>query len=195
MGAVLHARAARAPRALASAGYFSRGAVFLAAGLDQSVSARVALETLPFALVSILVYEPLTHLAQHSIGPRGGFSTLGFLTQMSGRGIAWCLSGMAMGLGQGIALRSGRLLLYGLLGGAIGGLLGGLMFDHFGDFEGFILETDEGERRYFSRETEIRTLAERVWSERLRITVMAECESPACPRKIIVRQPPAQFKY
>jgi hypothetical protein len=30
-------------RALASAGYFSRGAVFLAAGLEQSVSARVAL--------------------------------------------------------------------------------------------------------------------------------------------------------
>ena len=48
---------------------------------------------------------------------------------MSGRGIAWCLAGMAMGLGQGIALRSGRLLFYGLLGGAIGGLLGGLLFD------------------------------------------------------------------
>jgi hypothetical protein len=36
---------------------------------------------------------------------------------------------MAMGLGQGTALRSPRLLLYGFLGGAIGGLLGGLVFD------------------------------------------------------------------
>ena len=48
---------------------------------------------------------------------------------MTGRGLAWCLAGAAMGLGQGIALRSGRLLLYGLLGGLIGGLLGGLLFD------------------------------------------------------------------
>ena len=74
------------------------------------------------------------------------------------------------------------------------GKIGGLMFDHFGDFEGFILETDEGERRYFSRETEIGTLAERAWSERLRITVIAECESPGRPRKIIVRHPPSPFK-
>jgi hypothetical protein len=75
------------------------------------------------------------------------------------------------------------------------GKIGGLMFDHFGDFEGFILQTDEGERRYFSRETEIRTLAERVWSERLRITVMSECESPERPQKIIVRRPPASFQH
>jgi len=34
-----------------------------------------------------------------------------------------------MGLGQGIALRSKRLLAYGFLGGVIGGLLGGLLFD------------------------------------------------------------------
>jgi hypothetical protein len=75
------------------------------------------------------------------------------------------------------------------------GKIVGLMFDHFGDFEGFILETDAGEHRYFSRETEIRTLAERVWSERLRVTVMAECDSPERPRKIIVRQPPAPLKH
>jgi hypothetical protein len=36
---------------------------------------------------------------------------------------------MAMGLGQGITLRSKRLLTYGFLGGTIGGLLGGLVFD------------------------------------------------------------------
>ena len=34
-----------------------------------------------------------------------------------------------MGLGQGIALRSKRLLAYGFFGGIIGGLLGGLLFD------------------------------------------------------------------
>ena len=35
----------------------------------------------------------------------------------------------AAGLGQGIALKSKRLLTYGLIGGIIGGLLGGLLFD------------------------------------------------------------------
>jgi hypothetical protein len=41
----------------------------------------------------------------------------------------WACIGMAMGLGQGIALRSKRLLLYGFMGGVIGGLLGGMLFD------------------------------------------------------------------
>ncbi len=53
----------------------------------------------------------------------------GFLLQVMGRTIAWGLVGTAMGLGQGIALRSSRLLLYGLLGGVLGGLLGGMLFD------------------------------------------------------------------
>jgi len=53
----------------------------------------------------------------------------GFLVQMIGRSLAWCLAGVAMGLGQGIALRSKRLLIYGMVGGVIGGLLGGMLFD------------------------------------------------------------------
>ena len=56
-------------------------------------------------------------------------STFGFVLQLIGRSLAWCLAGMAMGLGQGIALRSKRLVLYGFLGGIVGGLLGGLLFD------------------------------------------------------------------
>jgi hypothetical protein len=70
-----------------------------------------------------LVYAPLTHWAAGHPG------TLGFGLQTSGRGLAWAMAGMAMGFGQGIALRSRRLLLYGFLGGLIGGLLGGLLFD------------------------------------------------------------------
>jgi hypothetical protein len=73
------------------------------------------------------------------------------------------------------------------------GKIGGLIFDHFGDFEGFILNMEEGERRFFSREGEIKSLAERVWAERLRITVYAECDEPHRPLKIIVRGPPAPF--
>jgi len=73
------------------------------------------------------------------------------------------------------------------------GKITGLIFDHFGDFEGFILDTAEGEHRYFSRETEIRTLAERAWAERLRILVIADHEHPARPLTIIIREPPAPF--
>ena len=54
---------------------------------------------------------------------------LGFSLQTGGRGLAWALAGTTMGLGQGIALRSKRLILYGFLGGLIGGLVGGLLFD------------------------------------------------------------------
>jgi hypothetical protein len=59
----------------------------------------------------------------------GSLGVFGFVLQMVGRSLAWCLAGVAMGLGQGIALRSKRLLIYGLLGGVVGGLLGGMLFD------------------------------------------------------------------
>lgn len=77
-----------------------------------------------------LVYTPLNRLAMEQMGTSlGSLTPFGFFVQMTGRALAWCLAGMAMGLGQGIAMRSKRLLLYGFLGGIIGGLLGGLLFD------------------------------------------------------------------
>lgn len=59
-------------------------------------------------------------------GPR---SVLGFLAQMVSRGLVWAIAGLTMGLGQGIALRSKRMVVNGLLGGLVGALLGGLLFD------------------------------------------------------------------
>ena len=77
-----------------------------------------------------LIYVPLNKLAMNQGGDTAsGLTTFGFFVQIVGRGLAWMMAGMAMGLGQGIALRSKRLLLYGLLGGVVGGLLGGLVFD------------------------------------------------------------------
>ncbi len=81
------------------------------------------------SLMANIIYAPLTQLAMKASGGENGLSALGFVIQVVGRSFAWCLAGMAMGLGQGIALRSKRLLLYGLLGGVVGGLLGGLLFD------------------------------------------------------------------
>ena len=81
-------------------------------------------------IIANIVYAPLTELAMQQTGPDNeSMTAFGFLVQLWARALAWCLAGMAMGLGQGIALRSKRLLLYGFLGGVIGGLLGGFTFD------------------------------------------------------------------
>jgi hypothetical protein len=76
---------------------------------------------------------------------------------------------------------------------AFTGKISGLIFDRFGDFEGFLLDTEDGEREYCSREREVKDSAERAWRERLQITVWAECGEPHRPLSIIVRQPPAPF--
>jgi len=73
------------------------------------------------------------------------------------------------------------------------GKIAGLIFDQFGDFEGFLLDTGEGERKYFSREKEMEKLAERAWRERLRISVLVERDEPHRPLRIIVLEPPAPF--
>lgn len=75
-----------------------------------------------------IVYAPLTRFAERQM-EAGSYTALGFGVQIVGRTLAWALAGMAMGLGQGVALRSRRLLLFGFVGGAVGGLLGGALFD------------------------------------------------------------------
>jgi hypothetical protein len=69
----------------------------------------------------------------------------------------------------------------------------GLIFDRFGDFEGFILDTEDGDHKFFSHEKGIEELAERAWRERLRITVWVERDEPHRPLSIVVRQPPVPF--
>lgn len=89
-----------------------------------------AVGALFMSIVSEVVYAPLTDIATARIASdSSSWRAFGFLLQMIARMLAWAFAGTAMGLGQGIALRSKRLLTYGLLGGTIGGLLGGLLFD------------------------------------------------------------------
>jgi hypothetical protein len=76
---------------------------------------------------------------------------------------------------------------------AFTGKICGLIFDHFGDFAGFVLETEHGEHRFNSREKEMEELAERAWRERLRITVHADRHEPHRSMWIVVHQPPAAF--
>lgn len=82
------------------------------------------------SVIANVIYIPLNRMASAQlVSSSDGARALGFLLQMIARMFAWTLAGSAMGLGQGIALRSKRLLAYGFLGGIIGGLLGGLLFD------------------------------------------------------------------
>ena len=82
-----------------------------------------------------VIYQWISTAAAGMYDPdTGEQSTSGFLLQVLGRSLAWMVAGMAMGLGQGIAMRSPRLLAYGFLGGLVGGLLGGLFFDPITEF-------------------------------------------------------------
>lgn len=104
-----------------------------------------------------IIYAPLTALAmdqQVAGGELGDLTTMGMLTQVTGRALAWCLAGMSMGLAQGIAMRSGRLLLYGFLGGAIGGLLGGIVFDPID----LLLFADDHSSAHWSRLVSLATI-------------------------------------
>jgi hypothetical protein len=68
------------------------------------------------------------------------------------------------------------------------GKVEGLVYDRFGDFEGFLLETEAGhELRFRSREAEIEELVRFAWRDRIVITVLADHDRPA---SIILRRAP-----
>jgi hypothetical protein len=73
-------------------------------------------------------------------------------------------------------------------GEEITGKIDGIIFDHFGDFRGFILETESGHhRRFVSREAPTLALVRRAWHERSRVTVLFRHERPHVPVEIILR--------
>ena len=74
------------------------------------------------------------------------------------------------------------------------GKIADLIFDRLGDFEGFTLETEDGERRFVTRESEMRRLAEWVWRDRLRVHVWVERDDAHRPLRIVVCRPPAPAK-
>lgn len=55
-----------------------------------------------------------------------------FFVSICGRSVAWTIVGAGMGVGQGIALKSKKLILNGIVGGLLGGFVGGLLFDPLG---------------------------------------------------------------
>ncbi len=69
----------------------------------------------------------------------------------------------------------------------IAGKVAGLIYDHFGDFEGFLLEIGCGLRRKFlSREVRVERLAREAWESRCTLAVVVGCEHPECPVRIVL---------
>ena len=67
------------------------------------------------------------------------------------------------------------------------GKISGLVYDRFGDFDGFLLDTEDGERRFVSREERVEALAAEAWEDRLLVSVVAELDSPERPLAIVLR--------
>ena len=68
------------------------------------------------------------------------------------------------------------------------GKVSGLLFDHFGDFEGFMLEAYGGsQHRFFSREDAIRDLAEAAWRERYVVSVLTVSAQSRHVRRLLIR--------
>jgi hypothetical protein len=67
----------------------------------------------------------------------------------------------------------------------------GLVYDRFGDFEGFVIDADCGERGFKSRESEIERLVLDAWTNRIRLTVFARSHEPWRIVSIVLRSPPS----
>ena len=61
------------------------------------------------------------------------------------------------------------------------------------NFEGFYLETEDGERIFKSREHAMEQVVKGAWLERIFVTVFVEKHAPEVPVSIILRRPPNMF--
>lgn len=79
-------------------------------------------------IAAIVVFGLAMQMILAISGP-GRIHGIGLFILMVGRATAWTFAATGMGLGQGIALKSKKLMINGLVGGMLGGFLGGLAFD------------------------------------------------------------------
>jgi hypothetical protein len=65
-----------------------------------------------------------------------------------------------------------------------------LLYDRFGDFEGFTLDTESGELLFQSHEHTIEDLANRAWTERILVVVYVGAGEPQRPETIVMKYLP-----
>jgi hypothetical protein len=64
------------------------------------------------------------------------------------------------------------------------GRIASLEYDRYGAYEAFLLDTEDGLRRFEGREAELEALVERAWRERTTVAVYAERHDPDRPLRI-----------
>jgi hypothetical protein len=124
------------------------------------------------------VFERYIQLMGDRIGGMGGDPTK---IKPSGWGVVPGKSGEddSDGAGDGGLVQRGEE--------EISGKVAGLVYDHFGDFEAFLLEIGCGTRRKFiSHELRVERLARAAWESRCTLTVIASKKRPNCPMRIIL---------
>ena len=70
-----------------------------------------------------------------------------------------------------------------------------VIYDRFGDFAGFVLETEDGNRRFIAREPEIERVINRAWAERILTSVIVELDAPHRPEEIVLHCPPKPLTH
>ena len=73
---------------------------------------------------------------------------------------------------------------------AFTGKVASVVYDRFGDFCGFVLDTEDGARRFAAREPEIERVVNRAWAERILTSVFVEKHAPHRPEEIVLHSPP-----
>jgi hypothetical protein len=73
------------------------------------------------------------------------------------------------------------------------GKVSGILYDRYGDFEGFTLDTADGEHLFRSREHTIEDLAVRAWRERTLVVVYVYVDDPRRPETILLRYGPRPY--
>ena len=76
---------------------------------------------------------------------------------------------------------------------AFTGKVSSLLYDRWGDFEGFTLDTEAGERLFRSREHTIEDIANRAWTERILVVVYARAGDPHRPERIVFKYAPRPY--
>ena len=83
----------------------------------------------PAGILMTLSSTLVSHAMSGAMWTSESLSGMPLMILIVGRSLTWGVVAMAVGLGQGVALRNKKLALNGFLGGMLGGLLGGMLFE------------------------------------------------------------------
>jgi hypothetical protein len=70
------------------------------------------------------------------------------------------------------------------------GKISGIVYNRYGDFEGFYLDTEDGTRRFTSHETDMEALIKQAWAERILLTVIVERDDVDRPESVVLLSTP-----